>query len=373
VILTMGAGDVTKAVQPILKEIKQKGPKLKIGILCGGTSAEHPVSLMSARNVISALDPSVYEMKIFGLTREGDWLFGANALALLEQKNYLRSENGKISDLVLRELSQCDLCIPVFHGLQGEDGMIQGFLDTLQIPYAGCDYRASALCMQKTWTKQIAQMNNVPTAPYFQITQAEYRRNASLINQKIEKELHYPVWIKPVHLGSSIGVSRVDDAHGVSKAVDLAFYYDDTVIVERHVEGRQVEFSLIGNETLRMALPAEVLSDGAFHDYESKYGPNAAKFSIPPDISDLDQKIGMELAEKMYRSAGCKGLARIDFFYDFQGHFWFNEINPFPGITDTSAFPQSWKKTNISLSMLCDELIAAGLQRSRRLMEIRGH
>ncbi len=372
VVLTLGAGDVTKTGEPILQQIAQRSPKLTIGVLCGGTSAEHPVSLMSARNVAKALDPSTYTVKLFGLTKEGDWIFGPDAIERLEQK-FCRSEGPKLPPAIMQELLQVDLCIPVFHGMQGEDGMMPGFLDTLQIPYAGCDYRSGALCMQKTWTKQIAQINNVATAPYFEMGISEYRKNRGEMLKKIEKTLQFPVWIKPVHLGSSIGVSRANGPEDVQKCAELAFYYDDTVIVERHVEGRQVEFSLIGNETVRMALPGEVLTHGAFLDYEKKYGPNASKFLIPPAMSELEQKIGMELAEKMYLATGCKGLARIDFFFDTNGHYWFNEINPFPGITNTSAFPEMWRATGVPLSKICDELISCGLQRTRRLLETRGH
>ncbi|HSX26026.1 MAG TPA: UDP-N-acetylmuramate--L-alanine ligase [Chlamydiales bacterium] len=371
VVLTIGAGDVTRAGEPILKQYAERAPKIAVGVICGGTSAEHPVSLMSTRQITQAMDPSVYEIKLFGITKEGDWLAGSDVIEKLENK--IRLNGTRLTPDILQELLKCDVFLPVLHGPQGEDGMIPGLLDTLQIPYAGCDYRSGAICMQKSWAKQIALLHNVPTPPYFEMDIVSYRKDPSQLLRKIEKELSYPVWIKPVHLGSSIGVYRVNSSQEASKRAEDAFYYDDVVIVEKHIEGRQIEFAILGNEYIRTALPLEILVKGEFHDYESKYGANASPVLIPPSIPELDQKLGKELAEKVYRILGCKGLARVDFFFDRKGHFWFNEINPFPGFTPTSAFPQMWEASGVSRGQINDEMIALAMQRSRRLTEIRGH
>lgn len=373
VVLTLGAGDVTRAGDLILKEVAKRAPKLMLGVICGGTSAEHPVSLMSTRKIVENLDPSTYEVKLFGITKDGDWISGSDVIEKLEGHFRFTEKGPKFSSAILQELTSCQVCLPVLHGPQGEDGMIPGLLDTLQIPYAGCDYRSGSICMQKAWTKQIAQMHNVPTPPFFEMDVLSYRKNPSLMKEKIAAMLRYPVWVKPVHLGSSIGVTRANTPEEVALCAEKAFYYDDAVIVEQHVEGRQIEFSLLGNEYIRVSLPGEVLTEGAFLDYELKYGKNASPIQIPPAISEVEQKIGQELAATMYRAARCKGLARIDFFFDQEGHYWFNEINPFPGCTPTSAFPQMWEKSGLTRAQVNDEVIAMALQRTRRLSEIRGH
>lgn len=371
VVLTIGAGDVTRAGEPILNKAAGRAPKYTIGVLCGGTSAEHPVSLMSARYVVRSLDPSIYNVKLFGITKNGEWISGPDSIEKLEQKIRHAPGTPKISAHILSELTRCDICIPVFHGPQGEDGMIQGLLDTLCIPYVGCDYRGAALCMQKAWTKHVALLNNVPTAPYVEIDVATYRKNPHHLMQMIDEELRFPVWIKAVHLGSSIGVTRAVTPEDVPKAVEVAFSYDDALIAEQEIDGRQIEFAVLGNEYVRIAKSCEILNHG-FYDYEKKYGPQASGVDIPAKITETELQIGLELAEKAYRASGCKGLARVDFFLDKQGHFWLNEINPFPGFTANSGYPKMWAASGVDGVKLMDEFIALALHRSRRLAEIRG-
>ena len=210
-------------------------------------------------------------------------------------------------------------------------------------------------------------MHGVPTAPYVEIHAVDFRKDPSILLRKIES---YPVWIKPAHLGSSIGVSRATNPEEALKAAQIALSYDDTLIAEKEVLGIQIEYSLLGNEYIRIAKSAEILNLG-FHDYKSKYGAAACGCAIPARISIRDQKIGEELALTMYRAAGCKGLARIDFFYDANGHFWMNEINPMPGFTPTSAYPMMWKESNMNLTQLCDNLLILSMHRQRRLSEVR--
>ena len=371
VLLTIGAGDVTRAGEPILKKYAERAPKYTVGVLCGGTSAEHSISLMSARNFVRALDPALYQVKLFGVTKEGEWIFGSDAIDKLEQEIRLSPGTPKISPQILTELLRCDVCIPVFHGPQGEDGMMQGLLDALFIPYVGCDYRGSALCMQKAWTKHVALLNNVPTAPYIEIDAATYRSNPHHFLKRIEEELTYPVWIKAVHLGSSLGVSRAAAPEDVPRAVEHSFSYDDAIIAEQEIDGRQIEFAVLGNEYIRVATPCEILNHGAFYDFDKKYGPQASGVDIPPKISEIEKEIGKELAEKVYRASGCKGLARVDFFLDRNGHYWLNEINPLPGFTATSGYPKMWEASGVDARALMDELIALALQRSRRQADIR--
>jgi UDP-N-acetylmuramate--alanine ligase len=273
---------------------------------------------------------------------------------------------------LLQELTKCDVCIPVFHGPQGEDGMMGGVLDALCIPYVGCDYRTGAICMQKAWTKYVALSHNVPTAPFIEIDATTYRRDPEAFFDKVEERFAYPVWVKPVHLGSSIGVSRAANRQEMIQCAELALHYDETIIVEREIDGRQIEFSALGNEYVRLALPGEIINHGAFVAYDKKYGAGAMEIRVPAPITEIEKMVGYELAEKMYRACGCRGLARVDFFLDRKGHYWFNEINPFPGFTDTSAFPQMWTTSGMKMEQIVDEMIALALQRSRRLAEVRG-
>lgn len=371
IVLTIGAGDITKAGELILKKYGERGMKITVGVLCGGRSVEHDISLMSARNIVRSLDRSLYDLQIFGVTKGGEWISGGDTIDRLEQKICCAS-NSKISPQILSELLKCDVCIPVFHGPEGEDGMMQGLLDALSIPYVGCDYRGSALCMQKAWTKQSAILNHIPTAPYVEIDASTYRKDPEGFIKKIEEKLTYPIWVKAVHLGSSLGVSRVVCRGEVAKAVEHSFTHDDVLIAEQEIEGRQIEFAVMGNEYVRVAVPCEILSHGAFYDFDKKYGPSASGVDIPPKISEIERQTGQDLAEKAYRAAGCKGLARVDFFLDKSGRYWLNEINPFPGFTNTSGYPKMWEASGLDSTALMDEFIALAFHRTRRLAEIRG-
>lgn len=352
VVLTLGAGDVTYAGEPILNLFSTRAPKLNVAVLAGGASAEHPVSLMSAKNIAGALDSSIYNIKLFCLTKEGLW-----------HRDWEETAGTKMTPDILFDLLQCDAILPVLHGPHGEDGMISGFLETLQIPYAGCDYRAGSICMHKGWTKQVVLQRHVPIVPFF-----EWDRRESLeaLLHKIEEKFSYPVWIKPVHLGSSIGVHRAMNAEEARTAASRAFELDDVILVEQEIVGRQIEFAVLGNDFLQIAAPGEIINHGAFVAYDKKYGPGAMEIRVPAEISEVEKEIGFELAAKVYRACGCKGLARVDFFLDEQGFYWFNEINPFPGCTNTSAFPKMWSVSGMPMSEVVDELIALALHRSRK-------
>jgi D-alanine--D-alanine ligase len=180
----------------------------------------------------------------------------------------------------------------------------------------------------------------------------------------------YPVWIKPVHLGSSIGVTRVTGPEGVHAAARLAFALDDVLIADKEVAGREIEFAVLGNEFIRVGPIVEVVKPDVFHSYEKKYGATASPFKIPAPLTESQIKIGKALAIEMFKLAGCKGLARIDFFLDNEGQFWMNEINPMPGFTKTSAYPQSWEVGGLSMRQLCNEFIILALQRTRRFREL---
>lgn len=330
VVLTLGAGDVTHAGAPILDQYAIRAPKFTVAVLFGGSSAEYPVSIMSASNILKGLDASIYDIRPFHITQDGKW------------------------ERPLEELLQCDVSVPVFHGPKGEDGMMGALFDVLSIPYVGCDYRSGSICMQKAWTKYVAMGHGVPTAPFVEI------------GPVFQIPFSYPVWVKPVHLGSSIGVSRAENEEELHRSIEFARKYDDVIIVEKEVVGRQIEFAVLGNNAIRIAPPGEIINHGDFVAYDKKYGAGAMEIRVPAELTETERETGLALAETMYRACGCKGLARVDFFLDAQGKYWFNEINPFPGFTDTSAYPKMWKAAGMTMELLTDELIALAFHRSRQ-------
>ncbi len=339
VVITLGAGDVTYAGESILNLYEKRAPHWNVAVLYGGASPEHLVSAASAKNIVKALKAPVYNTKEICIAKEGKWT--------LEQ---------------MAELMQCDVCIPVFHGPKGEDGMAAAVLEALQIPYVGCNSASGAICMHKGWTKEIAMQHNVPVVPFFQMDRSDFKEEKLL--DQIEKSFSYPVWIKPVHLGSSIGVSRVVDGEEAILAAQNAFALDDQILVEKEIVGRQIEFSLLGNEIIQCAAPGEIVSLGEFVSYDRKYGELAFEIRAPAVMSENEREIGYELAKRIFRACNCTGLARVDFFLDGAGYFWLNEINPFPGFTDTSAYPIMWQATGLDLSALVDQMVALGLKRS---------
>jgi UDP-N-acetylmuramate--alanine ligase len=362
VVLTIGAGDITKVGEPILQAYAAKAPKIKAAILFGGASAEHEVSLMSMRRILTGFDPSIYDTKLFGITKEGIWTSGLD----LEKKEV----NPKISSAILEELSSCDVCFPIFHGPRGEDGMVAAILDALHLPYIGCDYRSGAICMHKTWSKNIAMAKGIATASYIEIQSFDYAKDPVDCIEKIEEALFYPVWVKPVHLGSSIGVNRAVNQEELKIAMERVFQFDDVAIVEKEMVGREIEFAILGNDYLLTALPGEIVNEGKFFSYDGKYGQNAMEIKIPAILNEEERNRGIEIAKTIYKSCGCKGLARVDFFIDSQGTFWFNEINPCPGFTATSGYPKMWEATGKELPQLIDELVFLAFHKSRKSLEL---
>ncbi len=349
VLLTMGAGDVTHMGTPILKRYREIRPKYKVAVLSGGTSSEHEVSKLSAENITRSLNPAYYDVVEFHISKQGDWN---------EEKNLPKA---------IASLLECDIAIPVFHGPQGEDGMMQGFLEALHIPYVGCDYQSSAICMNKAWTKQVVNAHQIPIVPYIEMDRRTYRSDPSLLLKRIQEKLTFPVWVKAAHLGSSIGVSRAVSPDEVAQCAEISFALDDYLIVEQEVVGREIEFAVLGNEVIRIAAPCTILTDGAFYDYEKKYGSAASKVEIPAKITAIERAIGSDLAKEAYIALGCKGLARVDFFLDERGVFWLNEVNPFPGFTQGSGYPKMWEYNGMALSELINELIILGLSRSAKI------
>jgi UDP-N-acetylmuramate--alanine ligase len=371
VVLTTGAGDVTSVGPLVLEKIKHSPPRLSVGILFGGVSPEHEISIMSARNIISELDAQCYHVRLFGIAKDGTWFTGDNAFDAIAQKSIRLKRLCKMAPAVLEELGRCDLCIPLFQGFREEGGMIQGFLDTLNIPYVGCDYQASAICMHKAWTKHAAAVHGIPVSNYVEYSLAAWRNSVGGLCDLVARRLHYPVLVKPVHLGSGVGVGRAANESELNECAARAFQYDDAILVEEQIIGRRIEFALLGNDFIQIGAPSEILDHGPFYDREKKHDFPATQIQSPADMTELQIRQGRELAQKMYEVCGCKGLARIEFFLDAEGRYWLNEIDPFPRFTADSLYPKMWEAEGISQQDLCNELITLALQRYRRLIGMR--
>lgn len=340
ILLVMGAGSINKTCV-FLPSILQKVKKLQLGLFFGGKSPEYEISCRSASVVAQNLDKDLYEVKQFPLDKKG-----------------------KSADLLSSAL-EIDLALPVFHGPDGEDGMIQGFLDTLQIPYVGCDYKSSAIAMHKAWAKSVVKQIDLPTCDFISITHHDWKENKKDLLSKIEKELPFPLWVKGVHLGSSIGIKRVVSFSHLQKSIDEVFTHDYTLIIEEEMACRQIEYSLMGNDEIEAALPAEIITDKTLYDYEGKYGKNPDEVKVPARIPHEWRKKGEEYAKKIYRALQCSGLSRIDFFLDEWGEFWFNEINPMPGLVfgEKSPYAKMWARSGKPLNTLLNELIMLAMKK----------
>lgn len=371
VVVSIGAGDITKLSSQMLEYFKLKSPpKYQVGVVFGGRSVEHEVSLQSAKHIMDSLKPEFYEQIHFGITRDGYWFSGKESMDAI--KSVLKDPKSKkpaqlISPEVLQDLFKCDILFTVLHGTYGEDGMIQGFYEMLDKAYVGCDYRSGAVCMDKALTKTLMQQHGIPTLPFVSFSFSEWQRQKQEKLDEIEKSIHYPVFIKPVHLGSSVGISKATTRSMLEKAIDLAFNYDTIVMVEKGLKIREIEFAVLGNDDIQVFRPGEICTGGEIYTYEAKYGENAMKVAMVEDLSEEQIRKGMDIAGRAYLAAGCLGMARVDTFYDSEGNFWLNEINPIPGFTKNSAYPWICRQNGLGSEDLMDRLIILGLQRKRQV------
>lgn len=367
VIITLGAGDVTKISHEIMELFKQKPPKkLKIGILFGGRSTEHEVTFLSASHICNCISADLYDVRYFGVTKQGSWISGLDSMQRLKQQD-LPSTEFEIDPLVFKELLACDVCIPVFHGPYGEDGTIQGFFETIHKAYVGADHTSAAICMDKALTKYLMQAKHIPTLPFVEINQKAWKKNKESFLREIEQKLQFPVFVKPVHLGSTVGVQKVEEISQLHFAIQTAFQYDYKLIVEQGLtQVREIEFAVLGNEEPYVFPPGEVLTNGKLYDFEGKYSPNGVKTNPKADLSEDKIHEGMKLAHAAYQAVGCTGMSRVDFFLDSHENFWLNEINPIPGFTPNSLYPKICEVNGLSGKELLDRLIIYALERKRR-------
>lgn len=369
VVVTLGAGDITQVAEELVTELERSSPKkLAIGVICGGISTEHEVTWLSARQVLPQLNCDYYAIQQFGVTKSGHWVTGPDVVTQLETAASHPPPSGpRLTAEVLQALLSCDVIVPLLHGTFGEDGMVQGFLDVLGLAYVGCGHRAAAVSMDKVLSKQLCARLNISTAPFVSFTQAEWQQGREAFLHQMENTLTWPLWVKPVHLGSSVEVHRVENWEQCEEAIARVFRVDTHVLVESEIRGRELEVALFGNHELTIFPPGEVFTTQKAYDYQGKYGeggtPTAAIAEISPELA----REAMELAAQFYQAAGCQGLARIDLFLDENQRYWFNEINPLPGFTRNSLYPRMCEAHGLSISQLFDTLIILAKQKQREL------
>lgn len=359
VVVTLGAGDITKVSGEILAHFDKKPPqKLKVGVIFGGRSMEHEVSQMSSQYVFKSLDSDIYDVSPFKISKEGRWKIENDEEAEAMKHSLLPVK-------VVEKLHACDVFFPVMHGPYCEDGTLQGLLDMLDKAYVGCNHRASAIAMDKVMTKRLASLQGIPVLPFVAFDRFEWQSKREAIEHEIQTKLAFPVFVKPNHLGSSIGVSKVSSFNELEPAVVKALSFDYEIVVETGVVAREIEFAVIGNHEIEVLPPGEIMSNGNLHDYEGKYSANATPDDARAKLTPQQIEEGMDLARRTFQAIGGTGLSRIDFFLDQSGQYWMNEVNPLPGMTKNSMYPRMTEANGITGKELIDKLLVLALERKR--------
>ena len=351
--------------------------RLRVGVLFGGRSGEHEVSLASAASVIRALDPEKYEAVPIGITKDGRWLVGGGALKLLPE--VLRSgarvvlpPDPTAAALVpfaansSQPSVRVDVIFPVLHGTFGEDGTVQGLLELAGLPYVGAGVLGSAVGMDKDVQKRLFQQAEIPIVEFLVFSRHEWERNRENIIRAITKKFRFPLFVKPATLGSSVGMTKVKAAKQIPEAMDAAAEFALKIIVERGVNGREIELSVLGNDDPRASIPGEIAPHREFYDYAAKYLEEGTRLIIPAKLTKKQVARFQEYAVRAYKSIDCTGMARADFFLERgTGKIYVNELNTIPGFTSISMYPKLWEARGIPYSELIDRLIQLALELHR--------
>lgn len=348
--------------------------RIHLIVLFGGQSAEHDVSCTSAAHVLRAADPARYRITPVGIGRDGGWSIATEAQAALSVGAHalpgrLDSSGEPVSASPLlagATTSGRTVVLPLLHGPLGEDGTVQGMLELLDVPYVGSGVLSSALCMDKAMAKHVAEAAGIPQARYRAFH--EHERTPGLAGRLID-ELGLPLFVKPANMGSSIGVSKARSADELTAAIDLALSYDEWVVVEEAIVGREIEVAVLGNLAPKASMPGEIVPGAEFYDYADKYLDDGSRTLIPAPLPDDVTGRIRELAVEAFRALRCEGLARVDFFYeegpDGRGAL-LNEVNSIPGFTPISMYPKMWLASGMSYAQLIDELVDLAIERHSR-------
>jgi D-alanine-D-alanine ligase len=380
--------------------------KLRVGILFGGRSGEHEISLLSAASVFKAIEPNKYEVVPIGITKDGRWLTASDAERLLhgkelESDRQLRAgdpettapaavlQNGESvvvppephgavmtpfqSEAPARRAADrainVDVIFPVLHGTFGEDGTIQGLLELADIPYVGAGVLGSAAGMDKDIMKSLFRAAGLPIVKHVTVLRSDWEASPKKVQTLVESKLKYPVFVKPANLGSSVGISKARDRKELGPAIEEAGKFDRKIVIEEGVGGkknkaREIEVSVLGNDKPEASVPGEIVPGAEFYDYSAKYLDEGSQLIIPAKLTKAETKKVQELAIAGFRAVDCSGLARMDFLMDPESRkIYLNEINTMPGFTSISMYPKLWAASGVGYSELIEKLIQLGLER----------
>jgi D-alanine-D-alanine ligase len=350
---------------------------IKLGVLFGGRSGEHEISLMSAASVINAIDKSKYEVVQIGITREGDWYLYEGPTERIEDGSWeqeakaaLAADPAKYSLQVLggggSSLKQrIDFALPILHGPYGEDGTIQGLFEMIDIPYGGSGVTGAALTMDKILAKAVCEKAGLPQGPYVALTKGDFDEREQPLLQQIEAKLRYPMFVKPSNMGSSVGITKVRAKEELKKAIAKAAQYDQRILVEEGIDCRELETAVLGNYKPQVSGVGEIIPSSEFYDYKAKYFDGGqSKLCIPADIPAEKAEEIRGIAARAYSLLDCCGYARVDFFMEkATGRILLNEINSIPGFTKFSMFPLLWEEEGIAYPDLIERIVRLGYEK----------
>ena len=341
--------------------------RLRVGILFGGRSGEHEVSLASAASVIRGLDPDKYEAVPIGISKEGHWLIGSAAQKMLPEvlkggQRVMMTADPTDAALVKLDGSgggqRLDVVFPVMHGTFGEDGTIQGLLDLAGLPFVGAGVLGSAIGMDKDVAKRLLQLAKIPVVPWITVYRHDWEKNPEPILAAIETKFPYPVFVKPATLGSSVGMTKVHSHEELAPALNLAAEFAMKILVEQCIVAREIEISVLGNHEPQASVPGEIVPHREFYDYAAKYLEEGTQLLIPADLKPAQVKKIQAYAVEAFRALELAGMARVDFFVEKEtGKIYLNEVNTIPGFTSISMYPKMWEASGIPFRELIDKLI----------------
>jgi len=385
--------------QERMKKTSERKPstKLRVGILFGGRSGEHEVSLLSTASVLQAIDRKRYEVVLIGITKEGRWVTSGAAQALLsgelstaledgsaaEPSRPLTAEENSPQPTALGRFLHVDVIFPVLHGTFGEDGTIQGLLELADIAYVGSGVLGSAAAMDKDIMKRLFASAGLPTPKHLSFLRGEWKTAPKRIVKRAEEQLTYPMFVKPANLGSSVGISKAHDRKELGPAINLAAQYDRKIVIEQGVGGskknlagkaRELEVAVLGNDAPVASVVGEIVPGKEFYDYEAKYLSEGSIPIVPAKLTSRQSRLVREMAVAAFRACDCAGLARVDFLMEppsaargskqgKSGRIFVNEVNTLPGFTRISMYPKLWEASGLAYSQLIDRLIELALER----------
>ena len=348
--------------------------RLRIGVIFGGTSGEHDISLLTARGVLGAIDAARYDIVPIGISKTGRWAVGEEVLERLSrdaEAGHPQDEPGTTDDsigalseaLSLLSSAGVDAVFPLLHGPMGEDGTLQGLLEFCGVPYVGCGVAASAVAMDKGLAKDVFRSNSIPTLPWTMVQRGKWRGRRERVLADLESSFAYPLFVKPANLGSSVGISKVGNREELAAGLDLAARYDERLLVEPGIDAREVEIAILGNSDPQASVPGEIRPHRDFYDYKAKYFDDATELIVPAVLDDSLTDQLQALAIQSFEALACTGLARVDFLLERgTDKAWISEVNTMPGFTESSMYPRLWEASGIAYPQLIDRLLELALE-----------